>query len=57
MKKIKLSFVQRMELQDTGVTEIYLPPRRLPDDEVTWGEWIKVTRVRRQLVPLSNVGA
>lgn len=53
--KIKLSFVQRMELHDTGVTEVYLPPRRLPDDEVTWGGWIKVTRVGRQLVPLADM--
>lgn len=53
--KIKLSFVQRMELHDTGVTKVYIPPHRLPDDEVTWGEWVTVTRVGRQIIPVTDL--
>jgi len=47
---MKLSFVQKMELRETGSTQVWVPPKVLPDDEVTWGHWIKVTKYRGKIV-------
>jgi hypothetical protein len=53
MPKIKLSFVQRMELEETGRTKIWEPPKRLPDDEITFGRWRTVVRRGRSYMVLT----
>lgn len=52
--KVKLSFVQRMELHDTGYTQIYMAPRRLSDDSITFGKWIKVFRKGHEVFPVTQ---
>jgi hypothetical protein len=47
---MKLSFAQKLELAETGTTQVWVPPHRLPDDEVTWGHWKTVARHRGKLM-------
>lgn len=53
---MKLSFVQRMELAETGMTQVWEPPHVIEEtSEVTWGRWYKVARVGRKLVEVIDV--
>jgi len=52
---MKLSFVQKMELAETGFTQVWVAPMVLDTDEVTWGEWKTVTRHRRKIVFVEEV--
>jgi hypothetical protein len=47
---MKLSFLQRMELTETGFTQQWVGPEKLPDDEITFGEWVWITKQRGKIV-------